>query len=265
MIMSNISSLRTTITRLPAIHRLGLRCVLPRFHYNQIVYATCLLLLIHGLGQIVPSRKVNALSSRVSIPVSTWKGYFQPSDRPEEVWRYFLHRTIINQRLTVQYYSDGSARVLMDGPSRSLARINRWCNRLVAADVRPGMHSTIQFGFPFRALYGTASSVVEPGPAPPEGGASSPLGQRVQHTTRGIDTLEIPLLGACQIVYLPIWSGLLLNVVFWLICVICMQRIATRLLRLHRLWRNRCMVCAYDLRGLSSEQCPECGALTCAR
>lgn len=31
------------------------------------------------------------------------------------------------------------------------------------------------------------------------------------------------------------------------------------ILRWHREWRGRCIECAYDLRGLKSHRCPECG------
>jgi hypothetical protein len=64
---------------------------------------------------------------------------------------------------------------------------------------------------------------------------------------------------------LPIWTGLLLNAVFWA-CAIqyvfpAIRRAGTRWIARARMRRKTCPKCGYDRRGLGEDSpCPECGA-----
>lgn len=60
--------------------------------------------------------------------------------------------------------------------------------------------------------------------------------------------------------YLPIWSGIILNTLFYAMLFVCLISIpdVTRSIR-HRV-HDGCPHCGYDLAGLTSSQCPECGA-----
>jgi hypothetical protein len=57
----------------------------------------------------------------------------------------------------------------------------------------------------------------------------------------------------------PVWQGLFLNALTWTLAVAApwyMLRAARRRRRLRRGW---CVVCAYDMAGISTDTCPECG------
>jgi hypothetical protein len=59
--------------------------------------------------------------------------------------------------------------------------------------------------------------------------------------------------------YQPMWSGAIGNATFfgsvWLMILLAVRRIFRRR---HR--SGMCVQCGYDLRGLSGDRCPECGA-----
>lgn len=57
----------------------------------------------------------------------------------------------------------------------------------------------------------------------------------------------------------PIWLGLAVNVVFWAIAWMVLM---APIVRLRGMWRARlglCPNCTYNLRGCTSDRCPECG------
>lgn len=59
--------------------------------------------------------------------------------------------------------------------------------------------------------------------------------------------------------YLPLWSGLILNTIFYAaICwgLLALPRLIRRTIRVRR---GHCPRCAYDMHGLPNTPCPECG------
>lgn len=69
---------------------------------------------------------------------------------------------------------------------------------------------------------------------------------------------------AWQGVYLPttaIWSGLIVNTVFWSAAWWCLLFFPVRLRRIWRRRRGLCPACAYDLVHDFSRPCPECGGV----
>lgn len=58
--------------------------------------------------------------------------------------------------------------------------------------------------------------------------------------------------------YLPIWPGLLADTLFYALLLATLHQLTTRARRAHRRKRNRCPTCDYDLRGLTTPNCPEC-------
>ena len=59
--------------------------------------------------------------------------------------------------------------------------------------------------------------------------------------------------------FLPIWRGLLLNTIFYSSIIWLLIPGPFVLRRFIRCKRGLCVTCAYDLRGVEHEACPECG------
>lgn len=62
-----------------------------------------------------------------------------------------------------------------------------------------------------------------------------------------------------MIPYLPLWSGLVVNMVFYAILLPTPFLVARFAIRFRRRLLGLCITCGYDLRGLDHEACPECG------
>ncbi|MCA9305190.1 MAG: hypothetical protein KDA16_01560 [Phycisphaerales bacterium] len=62
---------------------------------------------------------------------------------------------------------------------------------------------------------------------------------------------------------LPIWPGLLIDTAFWgavwFILLWPTGLVAAKVKRARRRAKGKCAWCKYDLRGIDSERCPECG------
>lgn len=56
------------------------------------------------------------------------------------------------------------------------------------------------------------------------------------------------------------WPGLIANTAVWTLAWFAALMTITFARRFNRLRTNRCLECGYDLRGISTEVCPECGA-----
>lgn len=67
--------------------------------------------------------------------------------------------------------------------------------------------------------------------------------------------------------YLPIWRGIILNTILyaavWYLVISGIGLVNQRLRRLIRMKPWLCTKCRYDLRGISSSKCPECGHARC--
>jgi hypothetical protein len=109
-------------------------------------------------------------------------------------------------------------------------------------------------GWPWRALREErtiADWMVSPGEP---GGANLPLARTT--TVRG--QIELPVLGTLP--YLPIWRGIVLDLLVLTLpwCLLLWAAGAAR--RRRRSRRGRCAECSYDLTGLGvGSVCPECG------
>jgi hypothetical protein len=59
----------------------------------------------------------------------------------------------------------------------------------------------------------------------------------------------------------PIWAGLLIDSLFWSMCLFGVCKLASLALSVRRRGAGRCISCGYDLRGISTGKCPECGTV----
>ena len=59
--------------------------------------------------------------------------------------------------------------------------------------------------------------------------------------------------------YLPYWPGLLADTLFYAVLLACLHQLNAWGHRTRRRKRGRCAACGYDLSGLDSFTCPECG------
>ena len=57
----------------------------------------------------------------------------------------------------------------------------------------------------------------------------------------------------------PIWTGFIVNTIFYASLLWLLINVPLALLHMTRRQRGLCVKCAYDLRGLDHEACPECG------
>jgi len=62
--------------------------------------------------------------------------------------------------------------------------------------------------------------------------------------------------------YTLVWPGFLLNILFYATITASFHLSLTTLRRLHRRRRHRCPHCGYDVKGLTTAACPECGQET---
>ena len=69
--------------------------------------------------------------------------------------------------------------------------------------------------------------------------------------------LHIPGLG--WLAAYPVWPGLLADTLFYILLFSTLHQLAAWGRRTHRRRRGRCAVCGYDLSGIHSLTCPECG------
>ncbi|MCC7390524.1 MAG: hypothetical protein IT431_17365 [Phycisphaerales bacterium] len=58
---------------------------------------------------------------------------------------------------------------------------------------------------------------------------------------------------------IPYWPGLLANTLFYALLLATLHQLTAYARRARRRRRNRCAACNYDLRGLTTPTCPECG------
>ncbi len=63
----------------------------------------------------------------------------------------------------------------------------------------------------------------------------------------------------------PLWPGFAINTLFYAAILWCLFAAPFALRRRRRIKRGLCSKCAYDLRGTSSETCPECGEVRADR
>jgi len=82
-------------------------------------------------------------------------------------------------------------------------------------------------------------------------------------TVRYPGTLTLPVrgsgMGPAMLPLVPLWSGFALNALFWgAVWTLPMFGIAALIARLRRK-AEHCAACKYDLRGLATAYCPECG------
>lgn len=71
-------------------------------------------------------------------------------------------------------------------------------------------------------------------------------------------------MGAILLPFLPYWTGLLADTLFYAVLFAGLHQLAGFTMRARRRKRGRCAGCGYDLQGLdSSGACPECGRATC--
>jgi len=75
---------------------------------------------------------------------------------------------------------------------------------------------------------------------------------------------ERPLqpLTAVVIPYTPYWPGLAINSAVYAAAILLLTSAFHVARRVRRVRANRCASCGYDLRGLTSRACPECGVAT---
>lgn len=79
---------------------------------------------------------------------------------------------------------------------------------------------------------------------------------------------DVALMGACGLVEkspevfprVPLWSGLILNTLFYAALIIGPVVPVRLLRRARRRRRNRCVACRYDMAG-GGTVCPECGCV----
>ena len=60
--------------------------------------------------------------------------------------------------------------------------------------------------------------------------------------------------------YQPVWSGIVINTLFYAMLLWMLWLIPFVVRRVIRSKRGLCIKCGYDLRGAEHEVCPECGA-----
>ncbi len=66
-------------------------------------------------------------------------------------------------------------------------------------------------------------------------------------------------MSAILLPYLPYWPGLLADTLFYALLFAALHQLTAYARRTRRRRRNRCTACGYDLQGLNSPTCPECG------
>lgn len=133
----------------------------------------------------------------------------------------------------------------------------RWIATLVS-EHKPTVFEWIRIGYPFRSFEGGIT--YHPKWQRHLGGVVN-MWKR-EYVLRAFD----PLPTSARILdgyvpYKPIWFGLAFNWIFFALLFFILippygPRIARDLWRRHR---RRCVHCAYDLRGLTTNRCPECG------
>lgn len=216
--------------------------------------------------QVIPVRAINA-SSRVALPITSESVMVRDSERSGDPWAVRMNRNLLAERYQFHLTTYTKAPApLTDDQRVALRRLSPWIPRLaIEDDNRLCYHAVIQSGFPFRALFGTASVVYESAPIDASERTKTWTPQNFQSPIekyvieRGIAQVEMPILGHHTFVFTPIWRGLVLNSLLYALMMLGILAAARRLVYVKHTDAGKCPQCAYDIRHLQSTGCPECG------
>lgn len=148
-----------------------------------------------------------------------------------EVWSTLSAPSSIDEQVLARFEPDGIALAATD-PRPAMARTD------LDGTVRTRMH--YRAGWPWRSAGG--ATITTPLPPDPFVGLWRPTAFGRSHT--------IPCL--------PLWPGLVGNVVFYALLVLASVALVRWLRLRRRARRNLCLACGYEL-GAGVEVCPECG------
>ncbi len=134
---------------------------------------------------------------------------------------------------------------------------------LVGGDIDPGgsVYSAIEYGLPLvsaRAVGAVNDAVVLPDGSFARrmlGAFSTPI----IDPSRSFKPSTAPLALHARLPYLPVWSGMLLNTLFYAALLWCALAVLRAFRHARRMHRGRCPACRYDLGFDFRTGCPECG------
>jgi hypothetical protein len=208
------------------------------------------------------------LGAIINVAVA-WGLAVRPYPGPGRVWQYEcgiidVHNAAgelhVGQRNQNRSFVNGS--LIEPAAFKALLPKSSHYQRHVAAYAQPSnIHigeslSEHMFGWPSFSLccerhYAHAPIHIDPAATMPlNASLKCAISLPIQSTTSNLRT-HLPLS--------PLWPGFAINTLFYAVVVWLIFAAPFKFRRWRRVRRGLCVKCAYDLRGIDSDKCPECG------